>query len=314
MKILIVASYNRNRFAPFIIEQAQAIRNLGNEVDIFGIQGKGLFGYLKNLLPLKRKISLFQPDIVHAHFGLSGLLACLQRNVSVVITFHGSDIDEPRNRRLSKLAMKLDTWNIFVSIKNQQLSGLNSKFSIIPCGINLLPEMSLSRHEARLQLGLNSEEKYILFSSAFDNQVKNPQLAFAAIEKLKSTSNCKINFIELKNLSRQEVAVYMCAADVLLMTSHHEGSPQVIKEAMACGCPIVSVDVGDVRERTKNTEGCYISDKADVDELVILLNRAMTFTGKTEGKKQLIEAGLTNDNIARQLISIYTRIVNSRMK
>ena len=79
MRILIVASYNRNRFAPFIQEQAKALRAAGCEVAFFGLQGNGFKGYLKNLPVLKQKIKAFQPDVVHAHYGLSGLLANLQR-------------------------------------------------------------------------------------------------------------------------------------------------------------------------------------------------------------------------------------------
>lgn len=85
MKVLIVASNNRHsNFAPFIVEQADAIKRMGHEVDFFGINGKGLLGYAKNRKLLIRKIKEFNPDIIHAHYGLSGLLANMQRSVPVV--------------------------------------------------------------------------------------------------------------------------------------------------------------------------------------------------------------------------------------
>ena len=117
MKILVVASFNKGRFAPFILEQAEALKDAGCQIEYYGLQGKGLNGYLKNLPSLKRKIKEFQPDIVHAHYGLSGLFANLQRRIPVVATYHGSDINDPKVLRFSKMAMRLSAWNIFVSRK-----------------------------------------------------------------------------------------------------------------------------------------------------------------------------------------------------
>ena len=75
MRILVVASFNRGRFAPFIVEQAAALKKQGCEIEWLGLRGKGLKGYLKNYPSLKQTIKAFHPDIIHAHYGLSGLLA-----------------------------------------------------------------------------------------------------------------------------------------------------------------------------------------------------------------------------------------------
>lgn len=84
--------------SPFIIEQADEMDKLGINVIYFGIKGKGVFGYLKNYFKLYKTVLHENVDIVHAHYGLSGLLAILQRKVPVVITFHGSDIYDKRVR------------------------------------------------------------------------------------------------------------------------------------------------------------------------------------------------------------------------
>ena len=109
MRILIVGSFNRNRFAPFIQEQAEALQAAGCEIAFYGLKGKGLQGSLKNMPALKRKVKAFQPDVVHAHYGLSGLLANLQRQVPVVTTYHGSDINERKILPFSKLSMWLSS-------------------------------------------------------------------------------------------------------------------------------------------------------------------------------------------------------------
>ena len=96
MRILVVASYNKGYYAPFIIEQAKAIEDKGHKVVFFGIQGKGFLGYMFNYFKLKKVIKTFSPQIIHAHYGLSGLLANLQRKIPVVTTFHGSDINNKK--------------------------------------------------------------------------------------------------------------------------------------------------------------------------------------------------------------------------
>jgi hypothetical protein len=115
MKILILASDKGNKFAPFIEEQIAALQQEGVQIIRYGVTGHGIMGYLRELPALRRLIRAERPDIVHAHYGLSGLLANLQRLVPVVTTYHGSDINLPHILRLSKIAMRLSAHNIFVS-------------------------------------------------------------------------------------------------------------------------------------------------------------------------------------------------------
>ena len=305
MKILIVASYNKSRFAPFIVEQAEALKRAGCDVDWFGLQGKGVKGYIKNFPALNRKIKECQPDIIHAHYGLSGLFANLQRKVPVVTTYHGSDINERKVLRFSKLAMRLSAWNIFVSQKTLRIAKPSKKYTLLTCGIDLSDLQLTDKVEARRKMGLDIDKQYILFAGAFDNQVKNAPLAVKTVDLL----NClSVELLELKDYSREQVTLLMCAADAFLMTSFTEGSPQVIKEAMACGCPIVSVDVGDVRERTEGVEGCYVANTRNPEDLAHLLKKALTFGNKTNGREKIIADGLDNKFVAARLMDIYKKI------
>ena len=308
MRILIVGSFNRNRFAPFIQEQAEALQAAGCEIAFYGLQGKGLPGYLKNLPAIKRKIQTFQPDVVHAHYGLSGLLANLQRQVPVVTTYHGSDINERKILPFSKLSMWLSSWNIFVSRKTMDMAQPKKRFSLLPCGINLTDLQLTEKLEARRMMNLDDGKKYVLFAGAFDNAVKNAPLAQNAVALLQDDG---VELLELKGYSREEVTLLMCAADVFLMTSVSEGSPQVIKEALACGCPIVSVDVGDVKERIEGIDGCYVAKSGEAKELSGLLNTLLANGKRTKGLEKLIADGLDNQMVARQLVGIYERVVNN---
>lgn len=305
MKVLIVASYNKSRFAPFIVEQARALEAQGCVIRFFGLQGKGIGGYLRNLPLLKREIKAFQPDIIHAHYGLSGLFANMQRRIPVVTTYHGSDINDKKALGFSKMAMRLSAWNIFVSRQTLGKAQLKKKYSLLPCGIDLSELQLTEKAEARRQMHLALDKKYVLFAGAFDNRVKNAPLAQQVVETLHDDS---VTLLELKGYSRDEVTLLMCAADALIMTSFSEGSPQVIKEALACGCPIVSVDVGDVKERVEGVEGCYVAKTREPNELEDLLRKALLFEEKTEGRTRIISDGLDNRQVAGELLNIYKHV------
>ena len=305
MKVLIVASYNKNRFAPFIVEQAEALKQVGCEVEYFGVVGKGIKGYLNAFASLHKKINAYKPDVIHAHYGLSGLLANLQRKVPVVTTYHGSDINLPRVLRFSKIAMKLSAWNIFVSQRNIDIAKTKKKYILLPCGVNLPNYLEEDIIAIKEILNWNPNKKYILFAGAFDNRVKNAKLAQDSVYLIENAE-----LIELKGYTREQVIALFYAVDAFLMTSFTEGSPQVVKEAMACGCPIVSVDVGDVAERIEGLEGCYIAERSPHD-IAERLNKALSFNSRTKGRNRIIELGLTNDLVAKKLVEIYENVLKN---
>ena len=304
MKVLVVASDKGNRFAPFIEEQMQALQHSGVEMARFGIKGKGIIGYLKALPSLKATIRREQPDIIHAHYGLSGLLANLQCRVPVVTTYHGSDINVKKVLRLSKMAMRLSAFNIFVSKQNALTAKARKKYTILPCGIDLERFEDRGKETAREALRWKNGEKTVVFAGAFDNTVKNAALAKEAVALLKD-----VRLLELKGYDREEVVNIFYAAAALLMTSHSEGSPQVIKEAMACGCPIVSVDVGDVMERVVGLDGCLVAKSRESFELAELLKKALAFEGRTKGRERIVADGLDNRQVAERLMEIYGKTV-----
>ncbi len=311
MRVLIVASYNKNRFAPFIVEQAESVRQAGCTLEWFGVRGKGITGYIKEIPRLRRTIQKFHPDVIHAHYGLSCLLANLTtRRVPIVSTYHGSDINLSRVRPFSKIAMWLSAWNIFVSKRNMELAGVREggKYSLIPCGVELSDDQLQTKEEARNELGWGKDEKKVLFAGAFDNAVKDPELAKQAIRELRN-EGVVAELVELKGYSRSEVNRLMCAADCLLMTSKTEGSPQVIKEAMACGCPIVSVDVGDVAKRIEGVWSCYVVKEKKPRELAKKIALTISFVGKTNGREKIIEYGLTNEQVAKKITKIYEGVI-----
>jgi glycosyltransferase involved in cell wall biosynthesis len=308
MRILIVANHNTGKFTSFITEQVESIRQLGVEVDYYGVHGKGIGGYLANLSSLKAKIREYHPDLIHAHYGLSGLLANLQRQVPVVTTYHGSDIHTGgRTLFFSKIAARLSAYNIFVSKRLLDQSGYNGqKKCIIPCGIDTNTFHPIDRAIARKAIGWDSNGTYIFFAGAFDNKVKNSPLAKAAVEKIEGAK-----LMEMRGYTRDEVNLGMNAADCLLLTSYREGAPLVIKEAMACGTPIVAVNVGDIDEILSGMEGCHVTSH-DVNEVTSCIRQALSFQGKTKGRQRIIENGFSQEQIAKKIIDIYNLVLNKR--
>ena len=334
MKVLVLASDKGGKFVPFVEEQIVALQQAGVEVIRYGVTGKGITGYLRELPALRRFISAERPDLIHAHYGLCGLLANLQRRVPVVTTYHGSDINKPSILRFSKIAISLSAYNIFVSKRNIAIANPKSKYKLLPCGVNLTDDQLTTRTEARKALGIVDDAKVLLFAGAFNNTIKDPELAketvielnrmiFLSLEDVDSSENLSklssntinpsdvgsVELRELKGFNRSQVNLMMCAANCLLMTSKTEGSPQVIKEAMACGCPIVSVDVGDVAERTSGVEGCYVVPSRDPKDIAQALLQAIAFEGKTNGRDKIIEMGLSNKQVAEQLKEIYEQVL-----
>lgn len=314
MKVLIVCSKNSGKVAPFIVEQAVSLEKAGVSIDYYYVQGKGMIGYLKQFNRLRSKIKTFQPDLLHAHYGLSGLLANLQSKVPVICTYHGSDINNDKVFFFSKISIRLSVFNIFVSEKNKEKANkvfwprVSEKSALIPCGVDLEFFKPGERADARKLLGFETDKKYVLFAGAFDNRVKNATLAQKALKFLPD-----LNLLELKGYTREQVVHLMNAVDVVLMTSFTEGSPQFIKEAMACNCPVVSVPVGDVPEVIDGINGCYLAsyDPIELSEkLKIVLNSNL----RTEGRVRIKEKGLDVRSVTMKIIDIYNMFISEQFR
>ena len=308
MNILILCSGNFSNFSfekhqAFIFDQVNSITSQNKNISFYYhfIVGKGLTGYLRNLSDINKKISNYKINIIHAHGGMSGFLANLQKSVNVVTTFHGSDINFFKNRIVSYFGLFFSKHSIFVSKYLQNKVILKNHTHVVPCGVDKELFKPRNKIKIRTKLNLNLKKKYILFSSSFDNKVKNYQLLLDAKISIKGD----FEIIELKNFNRKRVSRLFNAVDVAVMTSFSEGSPQFIKEAMASNCPIVSVDVGDVKDLIKNDAFSSIvsynsNDLADKINEVFKIN--MPSNGSSNIKH--LHSGL----ISEKIISIYSSL------
>lgn len=326
MKILLVSRYKEQftqNMLPFVLEQGESLRAAGCDahgepitVDYFTVRGN----YVKAAFELRNMIQVTRPDIVHAHYGLSGVTASLAfllpntfPNTKLVTTFHnGETLNRKVNFLCSLFSLRADHV-IYVAehIRNKAIF-VNKHNTILPCGVNLEESKPIDYQSARAQLGFAPDTFYILFGGAFSNIRKNVALLREAVELLenkKRENKQKIKIIEMKGMDRKTVALYMSACDMFALPSKSEGSPQALKEAMACGCPCLATDIADVQKLLGGLEGNYIctfdpTDVAHGVEQLLSLPRSY----RTHGRERINDLRLGNGEIADKLIHIYNAL------
>ena len=306
MKVLFVGSGNHGEISPIIKSQGDSLLSSSVEVEYFLIKGKGVRGYLRHVKSLRKYLRESSFDVIHAHYSLSAFTASLAGAKPLVVSLMGSDVKATASY---KLLIRLFAWlfrwkEIIVKSKDMYDDLGISKARIVPNGVNLDLFKQMNQNDCRVSLGWDSHKKHILFPANPSRQEKDFSLAKGSVNLL----GPDVVLYVFKNVDHQETPRFFNAADVVLLTSKWEGSPNVIKEAMACGCPIVSTDVGDVRERTEGIEGCYVANTRNPVELAELLKKAMAFNGKTNGREKIIADGLDNRQVAGRLMDIYRRI------
>ena len=316
------------KFSPFLMPQINSIIPFIGEHEIIYLEsGFNLVKILKNIKKLKKVRSKEKNHIIMSTYGsLHGFLVILllKNNFKIINTFGGSDLLGSSNNSIY--------WNIrnsitkilsfytakkadYVIVKSKSLYNvLNTKIktpiSIIPNGVDLkLFHPKNNKQELRTKLYFESDEFVVLFNSRRNNSkfelVKNFDLARKVIKSLKLKTTKKIIFKIISNKSQFELNELFNAGDCLLLTSFHEGSPNIIKEAMATNLPIVSVDVGDVNVRINNCSNCYISMGYCEDELSDLLLKVLSSNERSNGRTKLIEQKLDQESVANNIFKIF---------
>jgi glycosyltransferase involved in cell wall biosynthesis len=301
----------------YIATQVESLMKLGIDVDVCRLEGGGIGKYIKGVAEIRKAVRSKQYDIVHAHYMYSGWTARFATILPLVVSYMGSDVYGDCNewgkypffnRVLHGLFSRLLS---YTATHNVAKSGALAKYlyakttSIIPNGVDL--HKFYPRTVAKREVGLKEDEQHVLFAGRPSaGGYKRYPLAEAAFELVRK-SNPSAQLLTLDKKPQQEVARFLNAVDCLLLTSAHEGSPNIVKEALACNLPIVSVDVGDVAERIKEVEGCHIvSDQPTLiaEAVVRVLGRGKRLSG---GYAAVDELSLVR--VAGQVQSVYQRIL-----
>ncbi len=318
MKVLFVSSGNKNGTpGPIVSAQAESVESLGVSVCQFTIKKKGLMGYLVESHNLRKFLQKDKFDLIHAHYGLSAISSLLaRRKEMLVVSFMGDDLvgSNKKDGSVTIISLFLARMNAMFAkwfynhsiVKSEEMHRkLNtSNISLIPNGVDINIFHQKSKNEVRDIFGFKESEKIILFVSNPTRIEKNFNLAKDSVAALNAEL---IHLIPLSGINQLDLVDYYSAADAMVLTSFHEGSPNVIKEAMACNCPIVSTWVGDVEWVMGDTEGCYLAsfDPADFAQKLKLALKFAQEKGRTKGRERIIELGLDSATVAKRITEVY---------
>ncbi len=303
MKVLFISSGNsESGISPIVLNQGESILNLGIEVSYFTIKGKGLLGYLKNISKIRELIKNNKFDIVHAHYSLSPFVATLSGAKPLIVSLMGSDVKAKSYYKiLIKIFNKLFWKNIIVKSEDMEISLGIDNVKIIPNGVDLNIFKPLDQNDCKKQLGWDTSKKQILFAASLHRYEKNYKLAKEAFMLL---NNPLVELKSLESVPNSMMHIYHNAADVVVLTSLWEGSPNVIKEAMACNRTIVATDVGDIKWLFGSTNGCFLSNFDSIN-MAKLLNKAIT-NKEIESRNRIKELELDSINISYKIIDLYS--------
>lgn len=324
MRILVVTAMyptpDRPAWGTFVKEQVDSLIEAGIDVNVFSFDGKGsAWNYLKASQALRGILKKKSYDLVHAHYGLTGAAALMQPVRPVVVTFHGSDLlGEVNSHKKYTLAGKIKTGisrgaALCAAERIVVADFLKSKLwprsaITIPMGVDLSLFKPMPCCEARERLGYAQEKQIVLFAANPNDPLKRFDIARDAVALLQR-AGLNVELLPLCNVPHHQVPLYMNACNALVLTSMHEASPCVVKEAMACNLPVVAVNVGDVAERIGDVTGCFMCERTPQDVAAKL--RIVLETGYVPDSRSKISA-LSLQNIARQVAAVYENVLSRR--
>jgi len=294
------------QFGIFVKEQVQSIRALGHDVDVLFVNGReGRLrhkGYALGVPNLWRQMRRSEYDVVHAHYVLTGLVARCQWGTPLVLTHHGIEVQDGFQGSLCRWSRSFPDELIVVAQWMRDALG-TPRAHVIPCGVDLSLFHPMPRAEARQVLGLDPGRRYVLFAGEWWRPEKRFHLVEAAVERLQRR-HPDVELLKVDREAHWRVPLYMNAVDALTLVSTCEGSPMVVKEAVACGLPVIATDAGDAWDVIDQIEGCY-RVQPEVGEIAARLEDALSPPRRIDGS--IAAQNFSMDAIARDVVSVYQR-------
>jgi glycosyltransferase involved in cell wall biosynthesis len=296
--------------------QIRSLEAVGVETDVLQIDGMPKLRYLQCLPRVVARARF--ADVVHAHYGFSGWLARAQLRRPVVMSFMGTDVLgvpradgslKPSSRFAMRVNRRLARTFDAVIVKSPEMAAAVAPAvaEVVPNGVDLDAFAPIPREAARARLGLDDSRRYVLFGGRPSNPRKNYALASAAASRAAATIGEPIELLALDGVPPGEVPVYMSACEALLMTSLIEGSPNVVKEAMASDLAVVAVPVGDVVQLLEGVRRSVVVAR-DEQAVAAALAETLRSGARSNGRDALRRKGLDATGVARRIVDIYRRV------
>jgi glycosyltransferase involved in cell wall biosynthesis len=297
-----------------LLRQIESLREAGVEVDVIDMRGVPMLKYLLSLPRMWSKLG--KVDLVHGHFGFCGWLARMQWSKPLVISFMGDDLlGEPNDRGgLTRFSRFMTRANVIlgrfarrVIVKSPEMADVlaPTQSFVIPNGVNIAAFQPMPMHDARERLGWDLDHRIILFPGDPENPRKGFALASAATSIVSEQLGESIHLQPMWGVSPEEIPLYMNASDAMWMTSSIEGSPNVVKEAMACNRHIVSVHVGDTMHMLRDVPGCRLVDERSASKLAHAMVELLQTGEPSGGRAAILERGLDLESVAQQVVDVY---------
>lgn len=300
-----------------LLRQIESLRDRNIEIEIIDMSGIPM---LKYLLAIPKMYSrLRHVDLVHGHFGFCGWLGRMQFSKPLVLSFMGDDLlGEPNdsggltafsrfmvqaNRRLAPLARR-------VIVKSAEMGRViaPAPSSVVANGVDTELFYPIDIRVARERLGWNLEQRVVLFPGNPDNPRKGHKLAVNATKHAEQLLNDNIRLQPMWGVKPNEVPLYMNACNAMWMTSMIEGSPNVVKEALACNLPIAAVPVGDTVELLTGVPGCEVRPR-DSQQLGAAMAKLLSSGIACEGRQTLERHRLDLASVAEKVESVYYEVL-----
>ena len=259
-----------------------------------------------------------RPALIHAHYGtMTACFCAAATSLPLVITFRGSDLNPYPNagmrgvlgRLLSQASACRAAAIICVSEElRSRLRWKRQRAVIIPTGVDVAMFAPRPRAQVRAELGWPADGPVVLFNASNEPEIKRLDLAKAAVDAARqSLSDVRFEVLD-GTVDPAGVPALMNAADCLLLTSDHEGSPNVVKEAMACNLPVVAVSVGDVAERLRDVQpgGLVASNIAAIATAIV---DVLKDGRRSNGRQALVGQQLALTDVASRVIAVYEHVV-----
>lgn len=283
--------------AKFYGQQVAGLRERGHAVDVVSVPGapvkdgvevggRSAAAYAK-YYPRAVAAAAKNYDVVHANYGLVAPPAVVQPFHPVVLTFWGSDLLGEYGW-LSRLCARFA--DAVVVMSPEMADAVGSDAHVIPHGIDLELFRPMPQREAQAELGWDPDAAHVLFPYGPSRTEKNFPRAERIVEQVRSQFDGRLELQTMSGVPHERVPWYMNAADVLLFTSNREGSPNTVKEAMACNLPVVSTDVGDVSERLDGV--AHSTTASDDTALADALLAALQAGERSDGREAVAAIGL----------------------